>query len=125
MKRNEFLLHLITDMSSFILEGNPSRMDISLYQEKDGIHLSIMDNIPRTDEEISDIQNTLNKEKRPELSGYYGSMMGHDLLDKSRLQFIGWQIKKGEVSRYKEGIKIEIFVGNERFEDGAANRQSS
>lgn len=125
MKRNEFLLHLITEMSNFMLDGNPSKMDISLCQEKDGIHLSIMDNTPRTDEEISDIHNTLNKEKRPELSGYYGSMMGHDLLDKSRLQFIGWQIKKGEVSRYKEGIKIDIYVGNESFEDGPIKRQSS
>lgn len=115
MKRREFLLHLITEMSSFILSGDPSRMDISLYQEDDGIHLRITDNTPRTDEEIDDIFNSLNKTKRPELAGYYGSMMGHDLLGKSRLDLLGWQIKHGDVCRHQEGIQINLCVGNERF----------
>lgn len=125
MKRQEFILHLITEMSSFILDGDPSRMDISLYQEKDGIHLSIMDNIPRTDEEISEIHTTLNKAKRPELAGYYGSMMGHDLLGKSRLHLLGWQIKTGYISRHNGGIKIDIFVGNENYEPEPITQKSS
>jgi hypothetical protein len=115
MKRREFLLHLITEMSNFILDGNPSKMDLSLCLEENGIHLSIMDNNPRTDDEIADIFNSLNKKKRPELAGYYGSMVGHDLMGKSRLELLGWQIKHGDVTKYNDGIKIDIWVGNEQY----------
>ncbi len=124
MRRREFLLNLITEMSSFILEGKPSRMNISLYQELDGIHFVITDNVTRTDAEIEKIFNTLNAARRPELAGYYGSMIGHDLLGKSRLDLLGWQIKHGEVDRHGDGIKIEICVGNERFE-GKPNSKTS
>jgi hypothetical protein len=115
MLRREFLLHLITEMSNFILDGNPSRMDISLHQEKDGLHLSVVDNIPRSEEEIEEISHSLNKTKRPELAGYYGSMVGHDLLGKSRLELLGWQVKHGDVSRHNDGIRIDLWVGNENF----------
>lgn len=116
MKKKEFLLNMITEISGFILDGNPSRMDISLFHEPDGLHISITDNVKRTDDEIEDIYISLNKTKRPELAGYYGSMTGHDLLGKSRLDLLGWQIKRGNARRFGDGIKIEIWIGNESYD---------
>ena len=43
MKRKDLILHLIGEISSYILEEDPMRMVISLHQEKDGLHLSILD----------------------------------------------------------------------------------
>jgi hypothetical protein len=115
MVRKDFLLHLIGEISSFILEGTPTRMLISLHQESDGLHLCVIDTVERTDEEIEKISQSLNSRKRPELAGYYGSMTGRDLLGSSRLDLLGWQIKGCDVSRTENGIKIDLWLGSDRF----------
>jgi hypothetical protein len=103
-------------MSKFILDGSPSRMVISLHKEEDGLHLSVMDNNPRTDKELEAIVAALNSEKRPELSEYYGIMAGHDLLGTSRLNLVGWQVKHADVVRIEGGTKIDLWLGSERFD---------
>lgn len=112
----EFIYHLVGEMSKFVLDGNPSRMVISLHQETDGLHLSVMDNKVRTDEELKSMYEALNAEKRPELSEYYGIMAGHDLLGTARLNLIGWQVKHSDVSRIDGGTKIDLWLGGERFD---------
>lgn len=116
MKRKEFLLQLIGEVSNFILEGNPRRMVISLHQESDGLHLCVIDDNPHSDEEVESISKALAKRKRPELSGYYGSMTGHDLFGAARLDLVGLQVKHGEVSRTDSGIKIDLWLGSDRFD---------
>ncbi|MEN8209405.1 MAG: hypothetical protein ABFR50_09140, partial [Candidatus Fermentibacteria bacterium] len=69
-----------------------------------------------TDEEIEKIDHALNSKKRPELAGYYGAMTGHDMLGASRLNLLGWQVKHCDVSRTRNGIKIDIWLGGDRFE---------
>ena len=112
----EYIYHLVGEMAKFILDGDPSRMVISLHQEPDGLHLSVMDNKIRTDKELRTMEKTLNSEKRPELSEYYGTMAGHDLLGTARLDLIGWQVKKSNVSRIEGGTKIDLWLGSERFD---------
>lgn len=116
MKRKEFILQLIGELSNFILEGHPRRMVISLHQEPDGLHLSVFDDNKHTDREIEEISRALEGRKRPELSGYYGSMTGHDLFGEARLDLVGLQIKHGEVSRTDSGIKIDLWLGSDRFD---------
>jgi hypothetical protein len=62
MKKKELILHLIGEISSYILEGYPRRMVISLHQEKDGLHLSVMDDNEHTEEEIEQMINDLNSQ---------------------------------------------------------------
>lgn len=107
---NESILHLIGEISKFILGNNPSRMVLSLHQETDGLHLSILDNIPRTEQELDIIRATLNPEKRPELSEYYGIMAGHDFLGSTRLKLVGWQVKHADVINTQEGMKIDLWL---------------
>lgn len=116
MKRKDFILHLIGEISSYILDGDPMRMVISLHQEEDGLHLCIIDDNEHSDEEIKKIDKALNSRKRPELAGYYGAMTGTDLLGSSRLNLLGWQLKHGDVSRTGSGIKIDLWLGGDRFE---------
>lgn len=116
MKRKEFILQLIGEVSNFILEGNPKRMVISLHQESDGLHLCILDENEHSDKEMESITQALSGKKRPELSGYYGNMTGHDLFGAARLDLVGLQIKHGEVSRTDSGIKIDLWLGSERFD---------
>lgn len=116
MKRKDLILHLIGGISNFLLENSPKRLVISLHQEKDGLHLSILDDNLHTDEEIEQIDLALNSPKRPELAGYYGAMTGHDMLGASRLNLLGWQVKHCDVSRTGNGIKIDIWLGGDRFE---------
>jgi len=112
----EYILHLIGEIARYILDGDPSRMVISLHREQDGIHLAILDNNPRSEKEIESIRSALNPERRPELSEYYGIMAGHDLLGSSRLNLVGWQVKHAEVSRTQEGTKIDLWLGGENFD---------
>ncbi len=121
MKRREYLVHLISGLSDYILSDNPTRMVISLHQEEDGLHLSIMDDNEHSDEEIAKIEKELNSDKRPELAGYYGAMTGQDLLGNSRLDLLGWQVKHSDVSRIDKGIKIDLWVGGERFQSSRFN----
>jgi hypothetical protein len=116
MRRSELILHLIGEISSFILDGEPSRMVISLHQEEDGLHLCALDDTPRSPEQIEAIRASLNAGKRPELAAYYGSMAGQSLLGGSRLNLIGWQVKQGTVTALPEGIKIDLWIGGERFD---------
>jgi hypothetical protein len=116
MKQREFITHLVSTVSSFILEGNPGRMVISLHQEEDGLHLCVIDNNVRSDEELEDIHAALNAGARPELADYYGSMGGSDLVGAARLQLIGWQIKKGDVSRTSGGTQLDLWLGSDRFD---------
>lgn len=116
MKRKDIILHLLSEMSSYILEGDPQRMVISLHQEESGLHLCILDSNEHSDKEIKTIERTLNSQKRPELAGYYGAMTGHDLLGSSRLELLGWQVKHADVSRTDSGIKIDLWMGGEEFE---------
>ncbi len=116
MKRRDFILHLIGEISSYILEGDPSRMVISLHQEKDGLHLCIIDDSEHSDKEIEKMNKALNSRKRPELAGYYGAMTGQDLLGSSRLNLLGWQLKHCDVNRTGSGIKIDLWLGGDSFD---------
>lgn len=116
MKRKDIILHLLSEMSSYILEGDPQRMVISLHQEESGLHLAILDSNEHSDEEIIKIEKALNSKKRPELAGYYGAMTGHDLLGSSRLDLLGWQVKHSDVSKTDSGIKIDLWMGGDEFE---------
>ena len=116
MKRKDLILKLIGEMTSYVLDKDPMRMVISLHQEEDGLHLAIIDDSPRTDEEMADLERTLNSRKRPELAAYYGAMTGHDLLGSSRLDLMGWQIKHSDVTRMGEGTKIDLWLGGDRFD---------
>lgn len=117
MKRREFLVHLISEVSSFILQGQPRKMVVSLHQEEDGIHLAVIDDRQRSDSEIREIERSLNAARRPELAGYYGEMAGHDLLGSARLNLVGWQIKHADVMKTPEGgIMLNLWIGGEAFE---------
>lgn len=116
MENREYLLHLISEISNFILETEPQRMVISLHQEEDGLHLCVVDNHVRTDEELQAISDALNSNERPEMAEYYGSMGGSDLLGAARLTLIGWQIKCGDVSRTGSGTKIDLWLGGDHFD---------
>lgn len=121
MKRKDFILHLIGEISSYLLEENPMRLVISLHQEKDGLHLSVMDDNSHTDEEIAKMEKDLNRPKRPELASYYGAMTGQDLLGSSRLDLLGWQLKHADVSRTSSGIKIDLWLGGDKFDNERFN----
>lgn len=121
MRRRELVTHLISEISSYVLEGDPMRMVISLHQEEDGLHLSVMDDAPHTDEEIEQMEKDLNSQKRPELAGYYGAMTGRDLLGASRLNLLGWQVKHTDITRIDKGIKIDFWLGGDRFDSRQFN----
>jgi hypothetical protein len=116
MQSKEYLLHIIGEISNFILETKPNRMVISLHQEEDGMHLAVVDDHARTDQEIEDINKALNTQTRPELAEYYGTMGGSDMLGAARLNLIGWQIKHADVSKTLNGTKIDLWVGSDRFD---------
>lgn len=116
MKRKDLILHLLGEISSYILEENPRRMVVSLHQEKDGLHLSFMDDNDHSDDELVRLKKLLNSPKRPELAGYYGAMTGHDMLGSAHLDLLGWQVKHADVSRIDKGIKIDLWLGGERFQ---------
>ncbi len=116
MPNKELLLHLISEISNYILDKKPQRMVISLHQEQDGFHLCVVDNHPRTDDELKAISAALNPAARPELAEYYGSMGGSDLLGAARLDLIGWQVKHADVSRSGRGTKIDLWLGGDRFD---------
>lgn len=121
MKRKDLILHLIGEISSYLLEENPIRMVISLHQERGGLHLCILDDNTHTDEEITKMEKALHSRKRPELAGYYGAMTGHDLLGSSRLDLLGWQVKHSDLSRTDSGIKIDLWLGGDKFESERFN----
>jgi len=121
MKRKDLILNLISEIASYVLEKDPMRMVISLHQEEDGLHLAVIDDSPHSDEEIARMEKALNSRKRPELAGYYGAMTGHDLLGSSRLNLLGWQIKHSDVTRMGEGIKIDLWLGGDRFDSRQFN----
>jgi hypothetical protein len=117
MKRREFLVHLISEVSSFLLEGQPRKMVVSLHQEEDGIHVAAIDDRQRSDAEVKEIERSLNAARRPELAGYYGEMTGQDLLGRARLNLVGWQIKHADVMKTPEGgIMLNMWIGGEGFE---------
>ncbi len=116
MQSKEYLLHIIGEISNYILESKPRRMVISLHQEDDGMHLSVVDNNVRTDNELHEINKALNTGTRPEFAEYYGTMGGSDMLGAARLNIIGWQIKHADVSRTLSGTKIDLWVGSDRFD---------
>jgi hypothetical protein len=116
MKRTDFLLHLINEVSHYLLDAEPMRMVISLHQEEDGLHLAVFDDTPREDKELESIRNALRNPGRPELAGYYGSMAGSDMLGSARLDLIGWQIKQATVDRTSDGTRIDLWLGGDRFD---------
>ncbi len=116
MKRKDIILQLLSEMSSYILEGDPQRLVISLHQEENGLHLCVLDSNEHGDEEIEKMEKALNSQKRPELASYYGAMTGHDLLGSTRLDLLGWQVKHADVSRTDSGIKIDLWMGGDEFE---------
>ncbi|MFW5686480.1 MAG: hypothetical protein ACOC0O_07500 [Spirochaetota bacterium] len=115
MKRTDFLLHLISEVSHYVLDSDPSRMVISLHQEEDGLHLAVFDDTQRDDHELEAIRESLHNPDRPELAGYYGSMAGFDMLGSARLDLIGWQIKAATVSTTDSGTRIDLWLGGDRF----------
>lgn len=121
MKRKDIILHLLSEISSYILEGDPQRLVISLHQEETGLHLCVIDTNYHSDEEIEDMERALNSQKRPELAGYYGAMTGTDLLGSSRLDLLGWQIKHADLTRMNEGLKIDLWLGGEEFQSDQFN----
>ncbi|HAE22857.1 MAG TPA: hypothetical protein DCG47_11110 [Spirochaetaceae bacterium] len=121
MKTKEYLLHLLAEISNYVLEGKPSRMVISLHQEPDGLHLCVLDSTVRKEEELKAMSAALNTTVRPELADYYGSMAGSDLVGSARLNLIGWQVKHADVTRTDSGTKIDLWLGSERFDSSRFN----
>jgi hypothetical protein len=115
MNRKEYILHLIGEVAHYILDGEPSHVVISLHQEQDGLHLVALDDTPRTDEEIRNIELALHAGSRPELAGYYGGMAGLDLLGSGRLNLIGWQVKQADVNRVGTTTRINLWLGAEGY----------
>jgi hypothetical protein len=115
-KNKEYIIHLLAEISNYILEGQPQRMVISLHHEEDGMHLSVLDDRARGADELEDMRRALNPGARPELADYYGSMGGSDLLGRSNLSLIGWQIKRADVGSTAEGTKIDLWLGSDRFD---------
>jgi hypothetical protein len=119
MKRHELYVQLISELANYILRGNPKKMVISLHMEPDGFHIAAIDDRPRTDEEIAEIEHSLMLHQRPELASYYGTMVGHDLLGSARLELIGFQVKGVKVEKIPEGgVMINLWVGSEDFNPG-------
>lgn len=116
MRRKDFILHLIGEVAHYILDSDPTRMVISLHQEEDGLHLAILDDNKRSEEDLSQIRSALNNARRPELAGYYGSMAGSDMIGAARLNLIGWQVKHGDVASTQSGTKIDLWLGGDRFD---------
>ena len=116
MKTKEYIIHLLSEISNYVLESHPNRMVISLHQEKDGLHLAVIDDTIRDDKEIASMMEALNSSARPELAEYYGSMAGSDLLGTARLNLIGWQVKRADVTRTESGTKIDLWLGSDRFD---------
>ncbi len=120
-KNKEYIMHLLAELSSFILEDQPQRMVISLHQEDDGMHLCVLDDKIRGEDELEDMRRALNSGARPELADYYGSMSGSDLLGRANLSLIGWQIKRADVGATAEGTKIDLWLGSDRFDSKKFN----
>jgi hypothetical protein len=116
MQTKEYIMHLLAEMSNYILEAKPSRMVISLHQEDDGLHLCVLDSVKRAEEELEAMRKALNSTVRPELADYYGSMAGSDLVGAARLNLIGWQIKHADVSSSDSGTKVDLWLGSDRFD---------
>lgn len=124
MQTKEYIMHLLAEMSNYILEARPSRMVISLHQEDDGLHLCVLDSVRRPDEELESMRKALNSTVRPELADYYGSMAGSDLVGAARLNLIGWQIKHADVSSSDSGTKVDLWLGSDRFDSSRFNLPS-
>jgi hypothetical protein len=116
-------MHLLTEISSFVLESDPQRMVISLHQEPDGIHLCVIDSTPREETALKSIRRALNPGERPELAEYYGHMAGADLVGSARLDLVGWQVKRADVEATDSGTKIELWLGNDAFVPKAPARK--
>ena len=116
MKAKEYIMHLMAELSNYVLDSHPDRMVISLHQESDGLHLCVIDTTERTDEELDTMRAALRSNDRPELAEYYGSMGGSDLLGEARLDLVGWQVKYSEISRTEKGTKIDLWLGGDGFE---------
>ncbi|MFP4178771.1 MAG: hypothetical protein ACLFSA_01835 [Spirochaetaceae bacterium] len=112
----EYVLHLLTEISNYVLESHPSRMVVSLHQEEDGLHLAVIDDHKRTEEELEKIRKALNTSVRPELSEYYGAMGGTDLIGAARLNLLGWQIKRADVYQRDNGTQIDLWIGGDHFD---------
>lgn len=115
-QRNELLQHLIGELSHFMLDSGPGRMVINLHLEDDGFHLTALDDVERSDNEIEELNNSLKATQRPELAGYYGSMAGLEMLGSARLNLVGLQVKGALVSKREGGTKIDLWVGDDRFD---------
>jgi hypothetical protein len=115
VKRTDFVLHLISEVAHYMLDADPMRLVISLHQEEDGLHLAVFDDTKRTDRELEAIRQSLKNPDRPELAGYYGSMVGFDMIGAVRLDLIGWQIKAATVSSTAEGTRLDFWLGGDRF----------
>lgn len=116
MQTKEYIMHLLAEMSNYILEAKPNRMVISIHQEDDGLHLCVLDSVKRPDEELESMRKALNATVRPELADYYGSMAGSDLVGAARLNLIGWQIKHADVAASDSGTKVDLWLGSDRFD---------
>lgn len=116
MKNKDDVLHLIGEISNYLLESGPGRMVLSIRQEPNGTHLCAMDDTERSTEEIAAMREALNAGIRPELAEYYGSMGGSDLLGAARLNLIGWQVGRSEVSRIEGGTKIDLWMDGDQFD---------
>jgi len=117
MKRHELYVQLISELANYLLHGNPKKMVISMHLEPDGFHIAAIDDRPRTEKELSEIEHSLMLHQRPELASYYGTMIGHDLLGSARLELIGFQIKGVKIERIPEGgVMINLWIGNEGFD---------
>ena len=121
MKQKEYIMHLLAEVSNYVLDATPSRMVISLHQESDGLHLAVIDNHERPEDELESMRTALNSASRPEMAEYYGSMGGADLVGHARLSLIGWQIKHADVTRVNKGTKIDLWLGSDRFDSRQFN----
>lgn len=101
---------------SLLRSGCGSHENGHIAAPREGIHLAILDDTERDDTELDAVRAALNKTRRPQLAGYYGSMAGYDMHGSARLDLVGRQGKHGDVSRISGGTKIDLWLGGDRFD---------
>ena len=116
MNRREFVGQLIGEIAHYVLDADPIRMVISVHQESDGLHLAVLDTVRRDQTELDAIRAALNEASRPELAAYYGTLAGYDSLGAARLNLIGWQVKRADVSLKGDGTQIDLWLGGDQFD---------
>ena len=110
LKEKQKIAHLLGELVSFVLAGEPQKVTITIEDLADVIRITVEDmGAQRGENACLEAERLLNFSDRIELRDYYSGLAGEESLGPCDLRIVGMMVDGGSIEQSECGTRITVW----------------